>query len=248
MIAVEYGDPDANIWLLDQTNDEMVRLTEQALDSSPVWSPDGKYIAIDTHEGPNQSGVKIKSVGVGMSEIPVLESGVDVGVTAWSPDGKDLLLAKDNGPKLEMSYVDWHSRSETSYLTLRSHPSGTVFSPDGHWVALGSTETGTMEVYVVSFPNPTKRYRVSMAGGGCPVWRRDGRELFFLGPDNTLYVAAITPEGSDIKIGPSHALFRADVHVEGQPFDIDQTGTKFLLVLNTPRKHSDIMLLRNWVR
>ena len=54
---------------------------------------------------------------------------------------------------------------------------GLEFSPDGTRVAYVSEESGQLEVYVDSFPNPTPRPRVDR-GRRMAEWRRDGRELY----------------------------------------------------------------------
>ncbi len=53
-----------------------------------------------------------------------------------------------------------------------------TFSPDGRWIAYGSNESGKPEIYARPFPAPA-------GGGGAPRWRRDGKELFFLSPDES---------------------------------------------------------------
>jgi len=62
-------------------------------------------------------------------------------------------------------------------LPGRSAP---AFSPDGRWMAYCSNESGQLEVYVVPFPGPGGKWRISTGGGKFPVWSRNGRELFFL--------------------------------------------------------------------
>jgi Tol biopolymer transport system component len=51
-------------------------------------------------------------------------------------------------------------------------------SPDGRWLAYSSTET-PYEIYVVSFPQPGRGWKVSKGGGERPVWSHDGRELYY---------------------------------------------------------------------
>ena len=58
-----------------------------------------------------------------------------------------------------------------------------AFSPDGRWVAYLSNETGANEVYVrasASSPGAAGKWQISSAGGGTPIWSRNGRELFYL--------------------------------------------------------------------
>ena len=56
-------------------------------------------------------------------------------------------------------------------------------SPDNHWMAYTSDESGQREVYVRPFPVSDGKWRISTAGGEQPRWRGDGKELFFVGAD-----------------------------------------------------------------
>jgi eukaryotic-like serine/threonine-protein kinase len=68
------------------------------------------------------------------------------------------------------------------------------FSPDGHWVAYVSNDSGKDEIYVVPFPNAGARVQVSTEGGSQPRWRRDGRELYYLSPEAKIMVAELPAE------------------------------------------------------
>ena len=63
---------------------------------------------------------------------------------------------------------------------------GARFSPDGRWVAYVSDQSGRDEVYVASYPERERRVQVSIDGGSEPVWRPDGREIFFRNGDQML--------------------------------------------------------------
>src|SRR5262249_15590213 len=65
-----------------------------------------------------------------------------------------------------------------------------AFSPDGRWLAYASNESGTLEVYLRSFPGPGGRWQIST--GGFPVWSRDGRELLFETPDRLVIAGTLT--------------------------------------------------------
>ena len=69
--------------------------------------------------------------------------------------------------------------------------SSAVFSPDGRWITYTSNETGQPNVYVQPFPGAGGKYQVSRDGGSHPVWRADGKELFYLGADGTLMAVPI---------------------------------------------------------
>src|SRR5262249_25136480 len=70
------------------------------------------------------------------------------------------------------------------------------FSPDGKWVAYTSDASKRDEVYVQSFPAGGNEIQISSNGGSQPRWRKDGKELFYLTPDNKLMTVAV-------KIGPA---------------------------------------------
>ena len=65
------------------------------------------------------------------------------------------------------------------------------FSPDDHWVAYVSDESGESEIYVQRVPATGERIRVSNSGGVQPRWRRDGRELFYAEPRGKLMAVAL---------------------------------------------------------
>jgi Tol biopolymer transport system component len=68
------------------------------------------------------------------------------------------------------------------------------FSPDAHWIAYISDETGRFEVYVRPFPliATAGKWMISSGGGTQPRWRRDGKELFYISPDGKLMAVDVT--------------------------------------------------------
>src|SRR6202011_4194647 len=66
------------------------------------------------------------------------------------------------------------------------------FSPDGHWLAYCSNESGKPQVYVQAFPGPGPKIQVSNDGGTDPVWKRTGLELFYRNGDSMMGVAVST--------------------------------------------------------
>ncbi len=75
-------------------------------------------------------------------------------------------------------------------VVVRKAPAGGInqaqFSPDSRWIAYHANESGRFEVYVTPFPPTGKPSLVSSGGGVQPVWRQDGRELYYLGLDGHL--------------------------------------------------------------
>jgi serine/threonine-protein kinase len=81
---------------------------------------------------------------------------------------------------------------------------GPAISPDGRWLAYNSDdETGRLEVYIIPFsPQDTSlggKWQVSTGGGRGPKWSRNGSEIFFRAPDDTLMAATATVKGDSFE-------------------------------------------------
>lgn len=130
---------------------------------------------------------------------------------------------------------------------------GGHFSPDGRWVAYHSNESGRFEIYVVPFPDGSGKWQISTGGGIAPRWRRDGRELFFVGPDGRMMAATIAVSGTSLEAAAPLALFQTRiVGGGGNGFDKHEYAVsadgRFLI--NVPAGDSaaaPITLLQNWM-
>jgi hypothetical protein len=125
------------------------------------------------------------------------------------------------------------------------------FSPDGKWIAYSSNESNRFEVYVAPLSGSGGRTRVSPAGGSWPRWRRDGNEIVYLAPDNTLTSANVRSEGSDLVVGSVRPLFtvrlRPLVRLDAFPYDISPDGQRFLVNSFVEETASTaITLMVNW--
>jgi dipeptidyl aminopeptidase/acylaminoacyl peptidase len=102
-------------------------------------------------------------------------------------------------------------------------------SPDGHWLAYTSMESGTSEVYVRAMSDAATRWQVSAGGGSDPRWRGDGHELFYVSSDSWLTSVAFTHNLP----APPHRLFEVHVSPPGDPFlsnyDVTTDGRRFLI-------------------
>ena len=173
-LAVDFGDPNREVWVIDMRRSVKTRLTFGAVDSSPVWSPDGTRITFSALESGSAGpiiGSRIlekKSNGEGQSEPVELSPGYKI-ATDWSPDGRFLLV--DNGYNtLTQIYVLPLEGDRKPYPLFKSgitERSG-HFSPDGHWVAYMSRASGKDEVFVAPFSGPGGKLQVSGSGGRMP--------------------------------------------------------------------------------
>ena len=90
------------------------------------------------------------------------------------------------------------------------------FSPDGHWIAYQTAESGQPEIVVRAFPESKGIVHVSTGGGAAPRWRADGKELYFVAPGGKMMAVSATITGATISFGAPVALF--STHIFSQVF------------------------------
>ena len=105
-------------------------------------------------------------------------------------------------------------------------------SPDGRLLAYTSNESGRTEVYLSRFPEMSNRLAVSAGGGQRPMWRGDGRELFFVASGSRLMAAAVTAAGASATVGPASTLF--EVPLFGGLYAPSVDGRRFLIAMAAP--------------
>ena len=99
---------------------------------------------------------------------------------AWSPDGSMLAYSVQTGLRSDIWMLTMGDPPTTTpFLSRPASEHSPAFSPDGRWLAYVSDESGRFEVYLQPYPTG-ERLAVSTAGGNGPVWRRDGKALFYL--------------------------------------------------------------------
>ena len=126
---------------------------------------------------------------------------------------------------------------------------GGRFSPDGHWIAYQSDDSGLVEVYLQSFPETGERIVVSAGGGRSPAWRRDGRELYYLSAAREIVAVPISWEAGRPAPGEPEPLFRVQTRryrSYGQ-FDAFPDGQSFLVNrLVIEGGDEPYVLVQNW--
>ena len=123
----------------------------------------------------------VKRIGAAGDEERLFRNTLQSFPQSWSPDGRFIAYVTVD-PKTAADI--WllplaGDRKPTPLLQTRFTEQHARISPDGRWMAYSSNESGRQDVYVTRFPEPGGKWPVSTNGGGFPVWRRDGRELFY---------------------------------------------------------------------
>jgi Tol biopolymer transport system component len=232
LLALTIPDPESgnrDIWILEVASGSLTRFTTNpANDWQPVWSPDGKYLAFASDRTPHSSIYRKAVNGNGEEELLVLGGSTGGAFTTdWSHDGRllayelDTLDAKEDMWLLPL----FGDRKPQPFLTTRFTENFVKFSPDSKTAAYVSNESGVMEVYVAGIDKPGKQ-RVSSGGGVWPVWRPDGKELYFRS-QGILSAVEIRQDGGSVSFGAPRALFPT-CDTDASRYDISPDGKRFL--------------------
>jgi Tol biopolymer transport system component len=250
--AVEIGDAQigtSDLWLYQIKRNLRTRFTfDPARDANAVWSPDGKSIAFMSDRKGNQD-IYLKSVaGVGAEEA-LLESPDSEFPSSWSPDGKFLVynrvLAASNIPSLWILPLQGERKPFPFIETQFINTSGT-FSPDGKWIAYASNESGPFQLYVVPFPNPSRKFQISRDGITSYSWPAKANQITYVSTEGQMFYVEVKPGKDTFEVGEPKPLFT----LPGGPtaaFAQTSDGKKFLMVSSGVQQPTrPFQLIVNW--
>jgi eukaryotic-like serine/threonine-protein kinase len=180
-------------------------------------------------------------------------------VVSWSPDGGHIAYV-DQSPETSMDVLALPLVGERKPVPIarsRFVEGSPKFSPDGHWLAYCSNESGRAEVFVQPFPGPGPKIQISPDGGSDPLWRRKGGELYYRNGDKMMAV--------DVRTRPTFGAGRPRLLWEGhyshgmssscgQPgvtsfnYDVTPDGQRFLMVKDSRQDvgSNRIVVVLNW--
>ncbi|MEO6055425.1 MAG: protein kinase [Gemmatimonadales bacterium] len=257
-LAVDLArDGRRDIWVKRLPDGPFSRITFGDTSSvRPVWSPEGRevlYIVDRSGSGVGPAYAH-RADGTGSARLLVSSSTVDFGQIEPSRDGRWLILRTAPIGAGSADLLGLKS-GDTTLIPLVATPAAELFpalSPDGHWLAYASNESGTSEVYVRPFPETTSaKWQVSTAGGTEPVWSGSGRELLYLNGKSEM-VSAEIPSGATFSVGRQRTLFSAAQFSRAGPvpsFSLTPDDKRFLMVREgETAQQSELIVAENWVQ
>lgn len=224
-------DGNADLWLIETARGVMRRITfDTVFEGRPVWSPDGTQLLFNSYLKGKTDLYVISIVGAATGTL-LLDTPTGKDSYGWSSDGRFILYTDLLGGGVWA--LPLQGDKKPFALSTRANTGPARFSFDGRWVAYSSSESGTSEIYVQPFPGPGTKTRISTTGGRWPEWRGDGRELFYLAPDDRLMAVALTASGSTLEAGTPAPLFtlhyRPPIFNTGTQYTVSPDGQRFLV-------------------
>jgi serine/threonine-protein kinase len=249
--AVDVEAATVGVWLFDFMRGTLTPLTTgKGSSQAPRWTPDGTRIVYRaTRTGSRNLWWKDVDDAKGEERLTTGDGVQTAG--SFSDDGQ-WLAYYDSDPATGFDIVavpiggDRKPRAVVRTPFAEQYPR---LSPDGHWIAYASNESGRAEVLVQSFPEPGARTQISTSGGTEPVWSRDGRELFYLDGDAMRAV--------EVRTSPTFSAGAPRLLYEGRfiqspngvaSYDVSADGQRFLRVqpLHSDPPTHEIQVTMNW--
>ena len=168
--------------------------------------------------------------------------------SSFSPDGQLLAFAGRLDP-VDISILRLRDRNTEAFLQTQSMIGGAQFSPDGHWLAYVSTESGRSEIYVQPYPGPGGKWQISTEGGTEAVWNPNGRELFYRTGSKMMAVDVMTQPA--FSPGKPKVLFESPYRRSPsiQPnYSVSPDGQRFLMLKPAEvQAATQINVVLNWI-
>jgi eukaryotic-like serine/threonine-protein kinase len=204
------GARDTDIWIYDLLRGTTSRLTfDEGGDRYPLWSSDDTQL-VYTNDSRND-GIVFRRFTDGRGQAEQIASNA-TGLWAWSlaRDGTWLVAATVAAATgFDLVRYDIAGKASTPLVSTQFAEEAGALSPDERWLAYQSDETGRPEVYVRSLAQDGGRWRISSLGGTTPLWRQDGRELYFVTPRGQLMAVGVEA-GAAFRPSAPHELFRTN--------------------------------------
>ena len=253
MVALErldWSKGSGDVWTVDPARGAFSRLTSApGYESTPVWSPDGRRIAFSSDQGTVPKIYVRNASGTGADEVLVSPPARSF-PTDWSKNGRYLLFMLNGGvTRTDIWGFDIVEDKAAPLLASSFEEGWATLSPDGKWMAYVSDENAQPQVYARSFPDGDFKAQISTGGGAQPQWRRDGKELFYIAPDNTLMTVDVQASNGRLRATAPRALFTANVEqgrtIRNQ-YTVSPDGQRFLIVSPVNAGASPIVAVLNW--
>jgi serine/threonine-protein kinase len=199
---------ETTIRIYDRVRGSTTSLKRQSIDEGFAWRDNRSFVIASR----SKSGLFLQNIDTGESSLLVsTPPGANyLRNPSFSRDGTLLTYTVQTGLLHDIWVLTMGDKPTAApFVQGPASEYGGRFSPDMRWLAYTSNESGRGEVYVRGYPaGPV--FPVSTAGGDGPVWKPDGRELYFVGQFGgapKMMAVTVTPDGATLRLGAPVPLF-----------------------------------------
>jgi serine/threonine protein kinase len=262
-IALSTFGRERSVWVYAPKRNTFSRLSAPGRTGVPIWTPDGERI---TYAGATSGPDRLHSMrtdNTGPPE-PLVAAEQDLVPATWTADARQLLYYPVPPSAIRVHDVTTNGRPTTLATAAADNVlvGGADLSPDGRWMAYVSTESGDPQVYVQAYPAGVPRHQISADGGISPVWRRDGREIFYVrqnaaaagrSPGTVSIMSVQVAIAPAFTSGVPRELFTGPyaVNQPARAYDVSPSGQHFFLLQSrepAPERITQMHVVQNWIR
>ena len=238
------------VWVKALARGPLARLAFDGLVSyRPAWTPDGRAVTYISDVTGGNKLLERPADGSGSATVLAqMPRGIDEGFR--SRDGRWLILRVGVGGNRDIYGLrPGIDSAPVALIATEFQEHSPSLSPDGHWLAYVSNESGRREVYVRPFPNVgAAKWQVSTSGGSEPLWANSGRELFFKNRNAELVAVSVQSRPA-FRILSSQPLFSVrgyyteTVHTS---YAVSPDDRSFIFVRRLRTDEGRLVLVLNW--
>ena len=239
-----YSGPVRNIWTGSLNDETLTQLTFSNDDVFSVFTPDGRYVAYTSEQNNRYNLFRIASDGSGAPE-RLMDSADWKKTTSWH--GSTLLFNSGTAAgDYDIWRFDMNNRQARPFVKTLGDELEAAISPDGHWVAYQSLQSGNWDIYVQAFPGPGPKNRVSTRGGTGARWNPRGGGVFYQA-EGAIWEVPVEnghTKGSPVRLF-ALAPYGRSLGTIARNWDVAPDGEHFLVIQNA-RPDSRLNLITNW--
>ncbi len=236
----------ADIFVLDLARGVRTRLTFGPVsNSTPRWSPDGKWIYYASLRDGHYSILRKLADGSSAEE-SVFKDDYDVFPADISPDGKIVLVLKRENQKSSLWALPLAEPRKPAKIV--EDGDWASFSPDGRYVAYDSQESQTWQVYIVPFGDRKGKWQVSSNTAFLPLWSSDGKELYYVenvNMTNSLVAVPVKEQGDGLQFGAPQTVVKFNPG-NSPYFNLSRDGKKILVARLSGQDTQSVTLVTNF--
>ena len=248
-VAVSVEDPQTetyDLWIFGLDRPSAQRVTIDPGDETSVaWSPDQTRLAYVSEDstGSGQTSIRVHAVD-GSETDQVIAKGPNLGLDAWSADGKALFYsAVSKESKRDLWSVDVRgAHAQTVLIRTPFNEFGAQPSRDGHLLLFLSNESGKSQVYVKPLMGPGEKIQVSVDGGELAHWSADGKHIYFINKEQMM--VADVKSDTAVHVAEPRRLFQLSFSLND--YDVTPDG-RFLFIAPVERSEwAPTAVVVNW--